>query len=951
MSSQGKFSPRQHYSWSYLSVLLVLLGASTASAQVAFFLSTSGARPIRAEGLTEATGTVAFSAQSSGTIKVGSTLRLDYGTAILDGSGTVATSCVFGAGGSLTRTYSGNVLTLTVTTADLRCSAGQSISVSSVRVDANAAGAGNNVTVFVSSSVPPGFQATNPISLIQFTSLTVATVQSARSGGLPSTPKSINPSAPAIPTPPGEPATVAGNPDPSPTAANSLRVNLRENFGQEFLSAASEAAFGGGVLNGTRFRVQLTGIPTGISVYAPRAVTSFSAGTAATTGSVDPNVFDAIALIRVGTVDNPVNADGSGGALNPVVLNQFDRIPVVGGTATIIYEVTTDSTTQVETITFFVALTGAAPTGTGIISGSVGFAPVGPTTIAPALPRFVAAPTQLVALVGITNHPPVANAGADQIVNENGGCIGEVLLDGTNSSDPDGDALTYIWTGPFGTRSGPRLDPLLGLGVLLGLGTHTITLTVSDGLGGFASDTVVITVLDRRAPTTTALQPAPNAAGWYRNEITVTLIATDRCSGVKEISYSLTGAQTGAAVVTGDNTTVTISVEGITTLTYFARDNAVNQEAPKSLQIQIDKTTPTISASAKTADNNPYTAGTWTNQNVTVHFTCSDSLSGLAPGSPPLDTTVSSEGSNLSVSGTCTDLAGNSASATFNPIKIDRSPPTISVTARTADNRPYTAGTWTNQNVTVHFTCFDSGSGLAPGSPPADTIVSAEGSSPSVSGTCTDVTEKSASATFGPINIDRTAPTITGSRSPAANPNGWNNTDVTVSFACSDALSGLAAGNPPPNTILGEGANQSVTRSCTDNVGNSATATVSGINIDKTPPSLACRITPERLWRPNHQMVPVNALVNVVDLLSGPTGFALLSATSNEPDQGLGDGDSLNDIQGFVIGTADTSGLLRAERAGMGRGRLYTLTYRATDAAGNSAICAPAVSVPRDMRP
>ena len=869
MSSQGKFSPRQHYSWFYLSVLLVLLGASTASAQgVTFFVSASGARPVRAEGLTEATGSIVLSDQSTGTIKVNSVLNFNYGTAVVAGTGTVSTSCVFGAGGSLARTYSGNVLTITVTTADLRCSAGQSIVVSSVRVNANAAGAGNNVTVFVSSSVPAGFQATNPISLIQFTSLTVATVQLARSGGFPSTPKSINPSAPAIPTPSGEPNTVSGNPDPSPTAANSVRVSLAERFSQEFLSAATEAALGADALNGTRFRVQLTGIPSGISVYAPRAVTSFAAGTAPTTGSVDPNAFNAIALIRVGTADNPVNADGSGGALNPLVLNQFDRIPVSGGSATIVYEVTNDSPTQVETITFFVALTGAAPTGTGIISGSVGFAPVGPATIAPALPQFIAAPTQLVALVGITNHPPVANAGADQIVNENGGCIGEVLLDGTNSSDPDGDALTYIWTGPFGTRSGPRLDPLLGSGALLGLGTHTITLTVTDGLGGVASDTVVITVLDRRAPTTTALQPAPNAAGWYKNEITVTLFASDRCSGVKEISYSLTGAQTGGAVVAGSGALVTISAEGTTTLIYFARDFPGNEEEQKSLTVQIDKTAPTISASAKTADNNPYAAGTWTNQNVTVHFTCSDGGSGLAPGSPPADTTVSSEGSNPSVSGTCTDLAG-----------------------------------------------------------------------------------KSASATFGPINIDRTPPTISGSRSPAANPNGWNNTDVTVSFACSDALSGLAAGSPPPDTILGEGANQSVTKSCADNAGNSASATVSGINIDKTPPSLACRITPERLWRPNHQMVPVNALVNVADLLSGPTGFALLSATSNEPDQGLGDGDFANDIQEFALGGPDTSGLLRAERSGLGMGRIYTLTYQGMDAAGNSAICGPSVAVPRDLRP
>lgn len=44
------------------------------------------------------------------------------------------------------------------------------------------------------------------------------------------------------------------------------------------------------------------------------------------------------------------------------------------------------------------------------------------------------------------------------------------------------------------------------------------------------------------------------------------------------------------------------------------------------------------------------------------------------------------------------------------------------------------------------------------------------------------------------IKIDSTPPRIAPSRTPAANANGWNNSDVTVSFACTDALSGLGVG-------------------------------------------------------------------------------------------------------------------------------------------------------------
>ncbi len=73
-----------------------------------------------------------------------------------------------------------------------------------------------------------------------------------------------------------------------------------------------------------------------------------------------------------------------------------------------------------------------------------------------------------------------------------------------------------------------------------------------------------------------------------------------------------------------------------------------------------------------------------------------------------------------------------------------------------------------------------------------------------------------------------------------------------------------------------------------------------------------------------------------------------MSVTTNEPDNGLGDGDASNDIQGWAVGTADTSGQLRAERSGKGTGRRYTLTYEAEDTAGNRNTCVTAVIVPHD---
>jgi hypothetical protein len=85
------------------------------------------------------------------------------------------------------------------------------------------------------------------------------------------------------------------------------------------------------------------------------------------------------------------------------------------------------------------------------------------------------------------------------------------------------------------------------------------------------------------------------------------------------------------------------------------------------------------------------------------------------------------------------------------------------------------------------------------------------------------------------IVVDGTAPTITGTASPARNAAGWNNTDVTVSFACADDTSGIALCSEPI-TLATNGTGQSASGTARDNAGNVADTTVTGINIDKTAP-------------------------------------------------------------------------------------------------------------------
>jgi hypothetical protein len=119
---------------------------------------------------------------------------------------------------------------------------------------------------------------------------------------------------------------------------------------------------------------------------------------------------------------------------------------------------------------------------------------------------------------------------------------------------------------------------------------------------------------------------------------------------------------------------------------------------------------------------------------------------------------------------------------------------------------------------------------------------------------------------------------------------------------------------------------------------------------DTLPPVVVARAEPRFLWPPNHEMKDVWVRLRIRDRCSDDDDFdvELISATSNEPDNSNGDGNTVNDIQDADIGTDDRHVRLRAERKGNGDGRIYTLVYRVTDADGNSTDAEARVFVPHD---
>ena len=120
---------------------------------------------------------------------------------------------------------------------------------------------------------------------------------------------------------------------------------------------------------------------------------------------------------------------------------------------------------------------------------------------------------------------------------------------------------------------------------------------------------------------------------------------------------------------------------------------------------------------------------------------------------------------------------------------------------------------------------------------------------------------------------------------------------------------------------------------------------VARLCVDATPPQLTVTASETSLWPANHKYVTVSATVAGTDNADPAPQWQLVSVTSNEPDNGLGDGDTPEDI---VI-VDDNTFKLRAERSGTGEGRVYTITYLATDACGNTSTGTAIVTVPRDL--
>jgi thermitase len=150
------------------------------------------------------------------------------------------------------------------------------------------------------------------------------------------------------------------------------------------------------------------------------------------------------------------------------------------------------------------------------------------------------------------NLPPVANAGPDQTVTDSGGDGAEMLtLNGSASADPDGSIVSYEW------REGTSvIASIASPSISFAVGTHTLTLQVTDDRGATGTDTGVVTVNPVVVPPSAHIGDLDRSSAWSKNTWTAIVTATVHTAGHLPVSgAAVTGTWSGGAGGTGTCTT------------------------------------------------------------------------------------------------------------------------------------------------------------------------------------------------------------------------------------------------------------------------------------------------------------------------------------------------------------------------------------------------------------
>ncbi len=299
------------------------------------------------------------------------------------------------------------------------------------------------------------------------------------------------------------------------------------------------------------------------------------------------------------------------------------------------------------------------------------------------------------------------------------------------------------------------------------------------------------------------------ANGWFRSNVTIHWTVTE-----PEKVISSSGCEVAELVTTEGQSDHTCTVT-------FSGGSSSGTASPK-----VDKTAPSVSAATPT--RGPDSNG-WYNHAVALAVTGSDATSGIASCSSP--EYAGPDGAARDVAATCTDVAGNTSAPSVVTLKYDATAP--SVTA--APEREPDANGWYNHAVAITAAATDPVSGVASCSAPS--YSGPDNPAVAIDASCTDNAGNTSTPAATTLKYDATPPTISVAAGRPPNARGWYVRPLKVSFAGTDAISGLAACSPP---VLYKGPDRApvnLVGTCRDAAGNLAKAT-SSFKYDATKPKL-----------------------------------------------------------------------------------------------------------------
>jgi hypothetical protein len=329
--------------------------------------------------------------------------------------------------------------------------------------------------------------------------------------------------------------------------------------------------------------------------------------------------------------------------------------------------------------------------------------------------------------------------------------------------------------------------------------------------------TPLIAKLVKSAPvvTLTAIGTA-GANGWYTSDVTVHTGSIDTIGS--PITCTADQAQNG-------ETTGTLFTGSCT--------NDAGLVGTGTLSVKVDKTPPVVSLAIMSG---PRGDNSWYTSDVVLHTSGTETIS--TPIVCDADQSQTSDTAGATFTGSCTNAAGLKGTSTGVTVKVDKTPPTATLTV--------VAGTvgangWYTSDVTVRASGEDSVSGPVTCTP--DQFQTVETTGTTFNGSCKNAAGLTTPASPVTVKLDKTAPTgVTLALSGTAGANGWYTSDVTATTNGTEGIS-LPLACTTPQLLSAETAGTAVTGSCTNAAGLSTDATPVTVKIDKTPPSAALVVT------------------------------------------------------------------------------------------------------------